>query len=958
MTSERWRQIELLYHAALECQPQGRAEYLAQACGGDADLRKEVDSLLAMDASSPELVFNRTPFADSNLASAIGRVAAGVRLGPYEIESQLGAGGMAEVWKARDTRLGRTVALKVSKAEFSRRFELEARAVAALNHPHICMLYDIGQNYLVMEYVNGRPLQELIPRGGFPLPEVLQYAEQIADGLAAAHTAGIVHRDLKPGNIMVTAEGSVKVVDFGLAQVALPEFQKPGRPDPLTEQGQIVGTVCYMSPEQAAGQSVDARSDVFSFGSVLYEMLTGARAFRASSVMSTLADIIHKDPRPVQEIAGPLPRDLETLLGRCLRKDPARRWQSMADVKVALLDLKEDSAVREMVESGGHPARRLGRFARSGVLPWILATAGILAAATLALVHFGTPPEQRAVLRYTLALPEKTADIRELAVSPDGHYLALSAASAGLPPGLWVRPLDSLDAQFLAGTESATYPFWSPDNRWIAFFSGDKLKKISVEGGPIQTLCDAPIGRGGSWGPSGAIVFAADNGNNGLSLVSEKGGTPAPLTKVEEGTHRWPWFLPDGRHFLYLAARGKNNGIHLASLDSAEDRRLVPDESNPVYGAPSATERFGFLLFVRERTLMAQPVDPKSLVSEGELFPVAEQVSRGPDFGSRLYSLSQNGVLVYENGRTGDLRQHTWFDRTGKEAGHAGGTMRGINTFSISPDGKRMAMERQADSGSGTDLWLVDLERGTESRFTFDASLNSSPVWSPDGARIAFESNRGDGMPRLYKRLSNNTGPDELLFESKLGVEAQDWSRDGKYIIFRPVRGPIDLWALPLTGEKKPIRLVATPGITETETDAQLSPNGRWLAYATNASGLFQVMVQPFAPAFEKPLSGKWQISTSGGAQPRWRGDGNELYYMGPDGKLMAVEVKASQESFDHGTPQALFQSRADAPTGAVSWSFAPSSDGRRFLIRAPAGPAAESPRITVVVNWLAGAKK
>ena len=600
----------------------------------------------------------------------------------------------------------------------------------------------------------------------------------------------------------------------------------------------------------------------------------------------------------------------------------------------------------------------MGRFIRSSILAWTLAAAGIVAAAALAVVHFREQTRQREVLRYTLPFPDRTSEVREFVISPDGHYLAMDAGDEGSPRRLWVRALDSLDAQPLAGTEDASYPFWSPDSRWIAFFSRDKLKKIAVSGGPALTLCDAPTGRGGTWGRSGVIVFAADNGNNGLSRVGETGGAPALLTRVELGTHRWPWFLPDGRHFLYLSARGKSNGIHLASLDSEEDKRLVADESNPGYRPPSAGDHFGFLLFVRERTLMAQPVDPNSLEAQGELFPVAEQVSQGYDYGSRLYSVSENGVLVYQKGRAVEGRQHTWFDRTGKEVGHARGTMRSLNSFSVSPDGKRLATEHPSDSGSGTDLWLADLEHGNESRFTFNASLNDGPVWSPDGARIAFESNRGDGNARLYQRRSNNTGPDELLFESKFGVTPQDWSRDGKYIIFRPVRGPIDLWALPLAGERKPIRLVETPGVAETDTMGQLSPDGRWLAYATNASGLFQVMVQPFAPAFEKPLAAKWQISTAGGAQPRWRGDGKELHYMAPDGKLMAVEVKAMRESFEHGTPRALFRSRADAPTGDISWSYVPSPDGNRFLIRTPAGAAAESPMLTVVVNWALGARK
>ena len=955
MTAERWRHIELVYHAALEREPRARASYIAEACGTDEDLRKEVESLLAKDASSPDLIFNH-PTVDLT-HSAIGSLETGARLGPYEIESRLGAGGMAEVWKARDTRLGRPVAIKISRTEFSRRFELEARTVAALNHPHICTLYDVGPNYLVMEYIEGKPLQESIPRKGLPLSDALNYAGQIADALAAAHTAGIVHRDLKPGNIVVTPEGILKVVDFGLARVALPEFPKPDDPNPLTAKGEIVGTVSYMSPEQAEGKNVDARSDVFSFGSVLYEMLTGARAFHGASLASTLAEIIHVDPRPASEIAGPLPRDLETLLTRCLRKDPARRWQSMADVKVALLDLKEDSAARRLVVSSPPPERGLDRFAGSRVIPWTLAAAAIVAAVALAVLYFGQQPPPLAVLRYSLQLPAKAADVRQFVISPDGHYLVVDAGELGSPPRLWVRALDSFDTQALAGTEDATYPFWSPDSRWIAFFSHDKLKKIPVNGGPVQTLCDAPTGRGGTWGRRGTIVFAADNGNNGLSRVSEAGGAPAPLTKVALGTHRWPWFLPDGRHFLYMAARGKSNGIHLASLDSAEDRRLVADESNPAYRAPGAGDRFGSLLFVRERTLMAQPVDPNSLAAQGEIFPMVEQVSQGYDYGSRLYSVSESGVLVYQNGGAGEGRQHTWFDRTGKEVGRAAGTMRSLNSFSVSLDGKRLATEHPADSGSGTDLWLADLEHGTESRFTFDASLNSSPVWSPDGSRIAFESNRGDGNARMYQRFSNNTGQDELLFENNQGVTPQDWSRDGKYIIFRPVRGPIDLWALPLTGAKKPIRLVATPGTAETDTMGQISPDGRWLAYATNASGLFQVMVQPFAPAFEKPLAAKWQISSAGGAQPRWRGDSQELYYMAPDGKLMAVDVKPASDGFEHGTPHALFASRADAPTGAISWSYVPSPDGSRFLIRIPAA-SAESAMLTVLANWPLVAKK
>jgi len=948
MTSDRWRQIEQVYHAALERDPQERAAYLAEACRSDTDLRKEVESLLAQDVSSPEHVFNRSAVPPTSISpSAIGRFEIGARIGPYEIESPLGAGGMGEVWRARDTRLHRPVAIKISKTGFSRRFELEARAVAALNHPHICTLYDVGPNYLVMEFVNGKPLQEVVPRKGLPLSSALDYAAQIADALAAAHAAGIVHRDLKPGNILITPEGSVKVVDFGLARVTLPDAQNPDDPNPLTAQGQIVGTVSYMSPEQAEGQPVDARSDIFSFGSVLYEMLTGARAFRGSSVASTLGEIIHKDPRPATEIAGPLPRDLETILSRCLRKDPARRWQSIADVKVALLDLKEDSGARESTST--HRPTRSASF-----LSWTLAAAGILTAAALAYLHFGEKPLERPLLQYTLPLPEKTSDIREFALSPDGHYLVMDAGGEGSPYRLWLRPLDALHVQPLAGTEEATYPFWSPDSRWIAFFTGDKLKKISVNGGPVQTLCDAPTARGGTWGASGEIVFAPNNGGNGLSRVDQTGSSPVQLTKPELGDHRWPSFLPDGRRFLYLATRGKSNGIHLASLDSPEDRLLTPDQSNPAYVSPSGKDPFGLLMFVRERTLMAQPVNPKTLQPKGEFFPVAEQVARGQNIGSNLFSLSETGVLVYDKGSTSEERQYAWFDRNGNEVARVGGVVRSFSSFSVSPDGKRLASVRWNDSGSGTDLWLTDLEHGPDSRLTFESG-NGEPVWSPDGAKLAFQSGRGGGVGRIYLRASDNTGADELLFGSSQGVEPLDWSRDGKYIIFQ---GRMDLWALPLVGPRIPIRLVASGGPGETEAMGQISPDGRWLAYLTNASGVFQVMVQAFAPTNEQARGAKWQISTGGGTQPRWRGDGKELYYMAPDGKLMAVDVKAAPPTFEHGIPHALFQSRADAPTGAISWSYVPSSDGKRFLIRTPVGAAAELPTINVIVNWLAGAKK
>jgi serine/threonine protein kinase len=910
-------------------------------------------------------------------------LSAGTTLGSYQIVAPIGAGGMGEVYRARDTKLNRDVALKILPETFASdpdrlaRFTREAQTLAALNHPNIAAIYGLeesgGVRALVMELVEGDDLSQRIARGAIPLDEALPIAKQIADALEAAHEQGIVHRDLKPANIKVRADGTVKVLDFGLAKAMEPVAgSSPGMSmSPTlslhaTMAGVILGTAAYMSPEQARGRPVDKRTDIWAFGAVLYEMLAGARAFDGDDVTEIIAAVVKTTPN-WSALPADTPRPIVVLIQRCLEKD---RTSRIGDISAARF-LLADHATLGVAPTGAPPSAPLPHSAGSRTLPWVSSAAALVFAIAWLVVWApwrAEKPVERQLLQYTVASPDKVKNIQHIAVSPDGHYVVMQASGDG-GQQLWVRSLDSLQTQPLAGTENASLPFWSPDSRDIGFFTSTQLKKISVTGGPSQALCDAPNSRGGTWSRDGAIVFAPGNGIGGLSRVAAAGGVPVPLTKNESGgTHRWPMFLPDGRRVLYLANGGNANGIHLASLDSTDDRRLVLDESNPQYVPPSPGNPFGHLLFVRQQTLMAQPVDSQSLDPKGDLFPVAERVSRGQSNGHNLYSVSGNGILIFQAGGGGAEIQHVWFDRSGKDIGTVGTLVRSRNSIALSPDGKRVVVERAENQGP-SDLWITDMERsGSETRLTFDASVNVSPVWSPDGSKVAFGSNRKAGNLTLYQRASNGTGQDERLFESKDVNVPTDWSRDGRFLVFAStsVDGKTreDLWALPVTGgatpgkqgDKKPILLLRTD---YAETQGQLSPDSRWLAYTSNESGTFQVYVQPFAPGWDTPITGKWQISTTGGTQPRWRGDGKELFYLATDRKLMTVDVKATAQSFDRGTPQALFDSRSSVgPLSNLNWGYVPSADGKRFLMPVLPGALGATPPLTVVVNWLAGVKK
>jgi serine/threonine protein kinase len=860
----------------------------------------------------------------------------GDKLGPYEILAPLGAGGMGEVYKARDTRLDRIVAVKVSKQEFTARFECEARVVAALNHPHICQLYDVGSNYLVMEYVEGSPL-----KGPLPLDKALEYAAQIASALDTAHTNKVTHRDLKPANILVTKSSGVKVLDFGLAKIDKPVTVDDTTLDTgLTAKGTILGTLQYMSPEQVSGIEAGPRSDIFSFGLVLYEMMTGKRAFEGATPASVIGAILE---RPAPSIADVTPIALDRVLKRCLEKDPENRWQTARDLRATL----------ELVAQASKPVARLPEPGPRRWLWPILAIAATLAMLTLASLHLREAPlAEPCTVRFQIPPPEKSS-IDYFKLSPDGRLLAFTTGRR-----LWIRSLDTLQALPLPGTEGAGKMFWSPDSQSIAFFAQGKLKKMAASGGPAQTLCNAPEVYGGAWNQAGVIVFPLSL-TSGLFRVSPGGGTPVPLAKLEASApgvqQVSPEFLPDGRHFFYSGS-GKDGerGVYAGSLDGTPAVRLLPDWSNASYvQAAGAPGQDGYLLFRRGEALMAQRFNPTRLSLSGDAFPIVEKVG-----GSVLwaaFSVSENGILVFAPPEAGTTAvQLVWWDRVGKQVGTFGspGT---YDDFRLAPDERRIAFA--SSSSDNRDVWVLDSVRGVTSRLTFDPAIDDPPMWSPDGHRIVWASNRS-GAFDLYVKSANGAGPEQLLVT--MGAPAgwpEDWSRDGRFIIYQVpgTKTGQDLWIAPLlapgeSGDRKPFPYLQTEF---DERHGRFSPDGRWVAYSSNESGRDEVYVQSF------PASGaRFQISAGGGIEPQWRKDGTELFYISEDRTLMAVPVKlgnSASEPLQVGQAKPLFPVPV-VDTFIVGRSYEVSSDGQRFLLRALASGAA--PSLTVVLNWQAQLKK
>jgi hypothetical protein len=884
-------------------------------------------------------------------------LAAGTRFGFYEIRRPLGAGGMGEVYCARDIRLGRDVAIKIlppgftSDPERLARFEHEARMLAALNHPNIGAIYGLedagGMRALVLEFVDGETLADRIARGPLAVKDAIAVALQIVDALDAAHERGIVHRDLKPSNIALTREGVVKVLDFGLAKASA-----DGSSSELTNSstltaartadGTILGTAAYMSPEQARGQAVDKRTDIWAFAAVLYEMLTGHVAFPGQTIPDILAGVLEREPTWAR-LPATTPAAIQRLLARCLEKDAKRRMRDIGDAAIELSDA--------MTSPANVPAAR----ARAPLWFWGLAPG--LVALGLALgwtvAHLRQPPvvENRTV-RLAVNPPAGTEFGVDTgaAISPDGQMLAFVTGSSGTTK-LWVRPLNSSSARELPGTDAATFPFWSPDSRSLGFFAAGKLKRIDVAGGLPTVICDVGSGRGGTWNEDGVVLFNSVN-NGPLLRVSAAGGTPVPLTTVDtargENSHRWPQFLPGGRRFLYFVrtASLENYGVYLGSLDRPlEKGLLLQSPTNAVY-APDRGKPFGHLFWVRDGTLMAQAFDPEQARTTSEPIPLAEGVGFGEASRLGAVSAANDGTLVYgDNGAALRHVQLTWFDREGTQVGKVGLPDQ-YTELRIAPDGKRVAFTR------GGDVWQLDFARGIPTRVTFGAGA-SDPIWSPDSQRIAYWG--GPPPPNLFSRSTTGTGDEERLIRSHDSLSTQDWSRDGRFLLYLVNSNDLssktrfDLWVLPMTGDRQPVPFLSTPS---REGRGQFSPDGRWLAYTSDESGGNEVYVQSF-PAGRA----KWRVSSKGGDWVRWRGDGREIFYIAPDRKVMSVTVQAVSGSLEFGTPRALFTIPiALASTGNLApYTYDVMPEGQRFLAMAPAGNAA-SPTMTVILNWQGGA--
>ena len=877
----------------------------------------------------------------------------GSRIGPYEILAPAGSGGMGEVYRARDTRLDRTVAIKIlpgylsEKPDAKQRFEREARAISSLQHPNICTLFDIGSqdgtDYLVMEYLEGETLADRLTKGPLPPEQVLKYGIEIAEGLEKAHRSGIIHRDLKPGNIMLTKSGAT-LMDFGLAKASAvapisgrtATFATPEASHPLTAVGMVVGTFQYMAPEQVEGKEADSRSDIFAFGAVLYEMATGKRAFSGKSHASIVAAILASEPQAISAVQPMSPPALDRVVKGCLAKDPDERWQTAHDVKLQLQWIAEGGS------QAGIPAPVSKRRKLSHNLAWVVAAVCALAAIGLAVPWIFRSATPVHPMRVSILSPaDNSFKPFDIAISPNGSKFAFAAVDKNGKTQLWVRAMDSESAQPLAGTDGAQFPFWSPDSQTIGFFADGKMKRLEASGGGLQVLADATTPRGGSWNQDGTIIFSP-GAAGGLYRVSASGGTVEEVTtldpKKNEDSHRWPCFLPDGQHLVFLVRSGLTTGaaqLYGTSLGS-KDKTLIVDSG----GRPGCAQP-GYLLFVRGSNLMAQKFDQKSLQLSGDPTPVVEQLGRDYTF-SAAYTVSRNGMMVAHNGGV-STSVLTWYDRTGK-AGDVLGTDN-FNVTRFSPDGRILSTSIYDNSG-GEDIWLLDLARGVRTRFTFGPALSDDPVWSPDGKMIVFDSNR-TGTYAIYEKPSNGTQKEELVFADPAIKFTTSWSSDGKYVLMDHIapdaKGKTSIWVIPMSGDHK-----AYPLITNdfNNTYSQFSPDGHWVAYDSNESGRDEI----YAVAFPNPTA-RFQISTTGGANAQWRADGKELFYTDADNKIMAVDIASHGDALQIGTPHALWAPRLQA----VNPPYA-TTEGKRFLVNEL--PLQSTSHLSLTLNWDAELKK
>jgi Serine/threonine protein kinase len=877
-------------------------------------------------------------------------LAAGTRLGPYEIVSSLGAGGMGEVYRARDTRLERTVAIKVlpshlsSSAEGRQRFEREAKTISQLSHPHICALYDVGNQdgveFLVMEYLEGETLAARLARGPLPLEQMLRYGIEIADALDKAHRQGIVHRDLKPGNVMLTKSG-VKLLDFGLAKAMAPPSNAgalsslPTREKELTADGTILGTVQYMAPEQLEGKPADARTDIFALGAVLYEMTTGKKAFSGATQASLISTILRDDPQPLSQVQPMSPPALDRVVKTCLAKDPEERWQSAGDVAKELKWISEGSAgaILPIVASRGK---------RREMLAWaITALVAVLGAVAVLLSRRPQAPEE--LTRFTIMPPSGQIFFGMVALSPDARRILFLLQDEAGRDSIAVRSLDSLETRRLPGTEDARGMFWSPDGREIAFLSEGKLKRMNAAGGPVQTVCDSDGAFSGAWGSKGTILFDKDFPGP-VVAVPATGGTPVPVTAVDasrgEIAHFHPAFLPDGRHFVFVARSidPEKTSVMLASLDSKDVRRLFYADSNAVFADP------GYLLFGRNSAIFAWRFDPQSLKLVGDPAPAFEPVRCLREDNFLAASAAGNRVVfVTWFGR----RRLVWVDRKGRELGTLG-EIGGYADVRISPDGQKVAVAlRDPSHGQSQDVWVLDVSRGTSSRITSEATEEFNPAWFPDGERLVYVSDRTGSFFNLYERPATG-GDEKILVRTKQDKVLPSVSPDGSHLLVAVSEGAsFARFLLPLSGRDEPVRLSGDSRFSEQHP--AFSSDGHWTAFDSDESGQREVYVQPL------PQGPKRQVSIGGGQMPLWNRNGSEIFYAARDGMLMSVPLRPSGGRLEIGGPQPLFLLRLGT-SGEIPWVRHPydvSPDGQRFLV-IRRSPDTEADGAVVVTNWTA----
>ena len=941
----RWREVSRLYHAALELPPESRSEFLADACS-DAAIRSEIEALLGHDARADDFLREPALALAAQMASLPAGEGPRARLGRYELAGLLGKGGMGEVYRARDVSLGRDVAIKMLPPAFSTdpdrmaRFDREARVLAALNHPNIGAIYGVEQEAgshrraLVLELVEGETLAQRLARGPLPLDEARAIATQIAGALEAAHEKTIVHRDLKPGNVALTAGGMVKVLDFGLAKAVSGHVVPAGvtamSSIAATAQGFIVGTPSYMSPEQARGAPVDQRTDIWAFGCVLYEMLTARPAFDGVTHSDTLAAVLERAP-DWDALPAETPSSLRRLLHWCLEKNPNRRLHDIADARFDL----EGAAVeaddsRQPVATRLRPAERLG---------WAALSVVALGGAVLAWLPLrDSPPLRESDVRFEIVTPQ-TSD-PSIAISPDGQSIAFVGVDRG-QSRVWLRPLNSLSARPLAGTDGAAAPFWSPDSRSIGFFADGKLKRIDIDTGLVRELANAALGAGGTWSREGVILYGFITGADRIVRVPDTGGEPVPVTPPDQRGAFGPRFLPDGRHFFYQAGGpdrrspgAQGPSVYVARLDGGEPRRVLASSSPPVFVSS------GQVLFVRDGTLFAQDFDVARLELSGTAYPVADGVQPG------ILSASPTGSIVFRTGAsTASLNQPSqlvWFDRAGNEIERIGDPSQGaIINPSLSPVDGRVAISRAGD------IWLVDpLKGGAAARFTTAAGADNNPLWSSNGTQIVFSSNRGGVLDLWVRDVTDAVGSERPLLESPHTKSASDWSRDGRFLLYETVHPETlgDIWALPLDAGGREFAVARTRFY---ERDGQFSPGGKWVAYESNESGVPEIYIQPFPPT-----GGKEPISVGGGTQARWRRDGQELFYLAPDSRLMAVSIRlpSSRERVEVSAPVPLFVAPVAVRWNNLRHQYEVAGDGQRFLVNTAVGGHESS--ISVIVNW------